>query len=95
MIVVQSKNGNKMAKNKLKGFDLYIYNDDINEYDYVVQTLSTLLSYSPLQAENCANLIQANGKYKVKSYDVDDEQTAKLILENLLDYKLKAELVNV
>lgn len=84
-----------MRKRKPKGFDLYIYNDDVNGYEYVVQTLSALLSYSTLQAENCANLIQINGKYKVKSYNIEDEQTAKLIVENLLDFKLKAELVNV
>jgi ATP-dependent Clp protease adapter protein ClpS len=84
-----------VKKSKPKKLDLYVYDDNINEYTYVVNALTTMLSYSPIQAESCVMLIQKNGKYKVKSYNIEDEASAKIILETLISSKIKAELVSV
>lgn len=50
---------------------LIIWNDDINSFDWVIQTLIDVCSHSLQQAEQCAMIIHTKGSYSVKegSYD--------------------------
>lgn len=50
---------------------LIIWNDDVNTFEWVIETLIDICGHSPEQAEQCAILIDGKGKYAVKegSYD--------------------------
>jgi ATP-dependent Clp protease adaptor protein ClpS len=50
---------------------LIVWNDDINTFEWVIETLIDICEHTPEQAEQCAWLIHSKGKYAVKngSYD--------------------------
>jgi ATP-dependent Clp protease adaptor protein ClpS len=52
-------------------FCLIVWNDDVNTFDWVIDTLMEICGHSREQAEQCAWLIHHTGKYAVKhgSYD--------------------------
>lgn len=45
---------------------LVVWNDDINTFEWVIETLIKVCNHSPEQAEQCAIIIDAKGKYAVK-----------------------------
>ena len=51
---------------------LIVWNDDLNTFDWVIQTLIEICGHSAEQAEQCAILIDSKGKYAVKEgkYDI-------------------------
>ncbi|MFP5041596.1 ATP-dependent Clp protease adaptor ClpS [Parasediminibacterium sp. JCM 36343] len=50
---------------------IIVWNDDVNSFDWVIETLVEVCSHSVEQAEQCAMMIHYKGKYAVKvgSYD--------------------------
>ncbi len=50
---------------------LIVWNDDVNTFDWVIQSLMEICGHSAEQAEQCAILIDAKGKYAVKEGDYD------------------------
>jgi ATP-dependent Clp protease adaptor protein ClpS len=48
------------------GCQLIIWNDDVNSFDWVIQTLIEICSHTLEQAEQCAMIIHTKGKYSVK-----------------------------
>lgn len=50
---------------------LIVWNDDVNTFDWVIEALVEICGHSYEQAEQCAIIIDAKGKYAVKegSYD--------------------------
>ena len=52
-------------------FSLIVWNDEVNSFDWVIQTLIEVCHHSTEQAEQCAMIIHTQGKYAVKqgSYD--------------------------
>ncbi|MEO7265275.1 MAG: ATP-dependent Clp protease adaptor ClpS [Ferruginibacter sp.] len=53
-------------------FALIVWNDDVNTFEWVIETLVEVCGHNTEQAEQCAMLIHTQGKYAVKngSYDV-------------------------
>lgn len=51
--------------------DLVVYNDDVNTFEHVIQTLMEVCDHSPEQAEQCTLIIHFKGKCTVKSGDWD------------------------
>lgn len=51
---------------------LIVWNDEVNSFDWVIETLVDICGHTPEQAEQCAIIIDSKGKYAVKegSYDV-------------------------
>lgn len=47
--------------------EIVLYNDDVNTFDHVIDTLIATCDHSPLQAEQCALLVHYKGKCGVKS----------------------------
>ncbi|MEM6262846.1 MAG: ATP-dependent Clp protease adaptor ClpS [Bacteroidota bacterium] len=45
---------------------LVVWNDEINTFDWVIQSLMDICDHSPEQAEQCAWIIHTKGKYSVK-----------------------------
>ncbi|MCD4789044.1 MAG: ATP-dependent Clp protease adaptor ClpS [Bacteroidales bacterium] len=67
-----------MAKEKLSPADLtqeleenlnelILFNDDVNTFDFVIETLINVCGHDPNQAEQCAMVVHFNGKCAVKS----------------------------
>jgi ATP-dependent Clp protease adaptor protein ClpS len=54
------------------GYNLILWNDDVNTFEWVIETLIEICGHSAEQAEQCAMLIHYKGKYAVKtgSYEV-------------------------
>lgn len=46
--------------------DLVVYNDDVNTFDFVIETLIDICGHTPEQAEQCTLLIHFKGKCAVK-----------------------------
>ena len=51
--------------------DLIVYNDDVNTFEHVIQTLIDVCGHEPEQAEQCTLLIHYKGQCTVKhgAYD--------------------------
>jgi ATP-dependent Clp protease adaptor protein ClpS len=47
--------------------DLVVFNDDVNTFDHVIDTLIRVCKHTPEQAEQCTWLIHYKGKCAVKS----------------------------
>ncbi|HQH14537.1 MAG TPA: ATP-dependent Clp protease adaptor ClpS [Bacteroidales bacterium] len=73
----------KMIKERIKSLDqneeqltdrreLILFNDDINTFDFVIETLIEVCEHDPLTAEQCTLIAHFNGKCSVKSGDVEE-----------------------
>jgi len=51
--------------------ELILFNDDINTFDYVIETLMDVCGHDPYQAEQCAMTAHINGKCGIKSGSFD------------------------
>ena len=45
---------------------LILFNDDINSFDFVIETLVDVCRHDPMQAEQCAWIAHYKGKCSVK-----------------------------
>lgn len=52
-------------------YSLIVWNDEVNTFEWVIETLVEVCGHSTEQAEQCAYIIHFQGKYAVKqgSYD--------------------------
>lgn len=48
---------------------LILYNDDVNTFDFVIDTLIDVCNHEPEQAEQCAMITHFKGKCNVKAGD--------------------------
>ena len=51
---------------------LIVWNDEVNTFEWVIETLIKICGHSQEQAEQCAIIIDSKGKYAVKegSYEI-------------------------
>lgn len=75
---------------KKKENEIVLYNDDVNTFDHVIETLISACDHQPLQAEQCALLVHYKGKCTVKSGSFND---LKPRCSKLLQAGLSAEIV--
>ena len=52
--------------------NLVVWNDDVNTFEWVIETLMEVCSHKREQAEQCAYFIHYKGKYAVKNGSYDD-----------------------
>jgi ATP-dependent Clp protease adaptor protein ClpS len=55
---------------------LIVWNDEVNTFEWVIETLVDVCKHSQEQAEQCAYLIHFRGKYAVKAGSYDDLKPA-------------------
>jgi ATP-dependent Clp protease adaptor protein ClpS len=55
-----------------KTFQIIVWNDEVNTFEWVIETLIEVCRHSEEQAEQCAMLIHTKGKYAVKNGSYDD-----------------------
>ncbi|MFM9944801.1 MAG: ATP-dependent Clp protease adaptor ClpS [Bacteroidia bacterium] len=70
-------------------YNIILYNDDFNTFDWVIESLIDLCEHTPDQAEQCALLVHYKGKCQVKKGSYNE---LKPICEALLDRGLSAKL---
>jgi ATP-dependent Clp protease adaptor protein ClpS len=51
--------------------ELILYNDDVNTFEYVIETLIEVCGHDALQAEQCALITHLNGKCGIKTGPFD------------------------
>jgi ATP-dependent Clp protease adaptor protein ClpS len=70
--------------------EIIVYNDDVNTFDHVIDTLVKVCKHTSEQAEQCSILIHYKGKCTVKTgtFDELEPQCSKL-----LEAGLSAEIV--
>ncbi|UAY52935.1 ATP-dependent Clp protease adaptor ClpS [Ferruginibacter albus] len=51
---------------------LIVWNDEVNTFEWVIETLMDICGHDEYQAEQCAMIIHTKGQYAVKqdSYDI-------------------------
>lgn len=52
--------------------EIVLYNDEVNTFDYVIQTLIDTCDHTPHQAEQCSIIVHYKGKCTVKTGSYDD-----------------------
>lgn len=52
-------------------YALIVWNDEVNSFDWVIQTLVEVCGHQLEQAEQCAFLIHTKGKYAVKNGELE------------------------
>ncbi len=70
--------------------EIVLYNDDVNTFDHVIDTLIDACDHSAEQAEQCALIVHYKGKCTVKTGDYDDLKPRCTVL---LNAGLSAEIV--
>lgn len=51
---------------------LILFNDEVNTFEFVIETLIEVCEHDPMQAENCAWIAHFKGKCKVKNGSIID-----------------------
>jgi len=74
----------------LKQNEIVLYNDEVNTFDHVIDTLMDVCDHMPEQAEQCAIIVHHKGKCTVKTGDYDD---LKPRCSMLLNAGLSAEII--
>ena len=49
-----------------------VFNDDVNTFDHVIETLVDVCDHTPVQAEQCSLIVHYNGKCTVKTGEYKD-----------------------
>ena len=71
-------------------YEIIVYNDDINTFDHVIDTLIDTCDHNPHQAEQCTLIIHYNGKCAVKTGEYKDLKTR---CTRILEAGINAEIV--
>lgn len=66
---------------------IVVYNDDVNTFDFVIDSLINVCKHERLQAEQCTYIIHYNGRCTVKG---GDYKKLRPICEALTDRGLSA-----
>ncbi|MEJ6698926.1 MAG: ATP-dependent Clp protease adaptor ClpS [Flavobacteriaceae bacterium] len=69
--------------------EIILYNDDVNTFDHVINTLISVCDHTLEQAEQCSLIVHYKGKCSVKTGSYSD---LKPICTELLQAGLSAEI---
>lgn len=70
--------------------EIILYNDEVNTFDHVIDTLIKVCRHTAEQAEQCSLIVHYNGKCTVKTGEYKD---LKPQCSQLLEAGLSAEIV--
>jgi ATP-dependent Clp protease adaptor protein ClpS len=74
----------------VKQNEIVLFNDDVNTFDHVIDTLIYACDHTPEQAEQCSIIVHYKGKCTVKTGSYED---LKPRCSKLLQAGLSAEIV--
>jgi ATP-dependent Clp protease adaptor protein ClpS len=70
-------------------YNLIVWNDEVNTFEWVIETLIKVCGHSSEQAEQCAMFIHTKGKYAVKN---GDYETLKPMCDSITDRSIGATI---
>ena len=70
--------------------DLVVFNDDVNTFEHVINTLIKICGHSPEQAEQCTWIIHYKGKCAVKKGSFEE---LKPMRQGVCDHGISAEIL--
>ena len=70
--------------------EIVLYNDEVNTFDHVIDTLMKVCRHTPEQAEQCSLIVHYNGKCTVKTGEFKELKPQCTLL---LEAGLSAEIV--
>lgn len=70
--------------------EIILYNDDVNTFDHVIETLIRVCNHTSEQAEQCSIIVHYKGKCTVKTGSIDELEPQ---CTQLLEAGLSAEIV--
>ena len=73
-----------------KKSELIVYNDEVNTFDHVINTLIRVCKHSNEQAQQCTLIIHFKGKCTVKTGPIEKLKSA---CQGILDAGIQAEIV--
>lgn len=79
-----------IKEEEAKQNEIVLFNDDVNTFDHVIDTLVDVCEHTPEQAEQCAIIVHYKGKCTVKTGEYDDLEPRCIML---LKAGLSAEIV--
>lgn len=68
---------------------LIVHNDDVNTFDWVIESLIEICNHSMIQAEQCTLIVHYKGQCAVKNGDMDKLRPMK---NGLLDRGIQATI---
>ena len=70
-------------------YQLIVWNDEVNTFEWVIETLVEVCDHSSIQAEQCSLIIHYKGKCEVKKGDFDFLEPLKTAI---LDRQISATI---
>ena len=70
-------------------YEIILFNDDVNTFDHVINTLVAYCDHTYEQAEQCAYIVHHSGKCAVKTGSYEELEP---ICHKLLEAQLSAEI---
>lgn len=86
----QIKEDTDIAEIKVNEHQIVLFNDDVNTFDHVVETLIRVCGHTLEQAEQCSIIVHYKGKCTVKTGSYEE---LKPRCTQLLQADLSAEIV--
>lgn len=80
----------EVLEQESRKYQIIVYNDDINTFDWVIESLMDVCDHTPEQAEQCTILIHYKGKCEVLTGAYED---LKPRCSELLHRNISAEIV--
>jgi ATP-dependent Clp protease adaptor protein ClpS len=87
--ITEVKKKTKTLEDTSSNHEIILYNDDVNTFDHVIETLIRVCEHDSIQAEQCAMIVHYKGKCGVKTGSYDELKPKCL---QLLDAGLSAEI---
>jgi len=79
-----------VLEQKVKQHEIILFNDDVNTFDFVINSLIDICNHTLEQAEQCTFLVHYKGKCAVKTGEYD---ALKSPCTQLLNLGLSAEIL--
>ncbi|OFX86594.1 MAG: hypothetical protein A2W99_15795 [Bacteroidetes bacterium GWF2_33_16] len=57
----------EMSSNDGKDYSLILYNDDVHDFNYVINSLMEVCKHDAVQAEQCTYLVHYHGNCQIKT----------------------------
>ena len=73
-------------------FNLIVWNDEVNSFDWVIDSLMSICQHTEEQAEQSAMIIHFQGKYAVKNGEFD---TLKVMCEAITERGINATVEEI
>jgi ATP-dependent Clp protease adaptor protein ClpS len=61
-----------LVEEQVANHEIVLYNDHVNTFDFVIDSLIEICDHEPLQAEQCTLLVHYKGKCAVKKGSFED-----------------------